>query len=53
MATYSTSKKLLKIYKKPLGRYAAAGFVGRKTKRLKVVMFWRERRLQILLIGIN
>lgn len=53
MATYSTSKKLLKIYKKPLGRYVGAGFVGRKTKRLKVVMCWRERELNILLIGIS
>ena len=53
MATYSTNKKLIKICKKPIGRYFGAGFVGRDIKRLKVVMCWRERELNILLIGIS
>jgi hypothetical protein len=52
MATYSTNKKLIKICKKPIGRYIGAGFVGRDIKRLKVVTCWRER-LNILLIGIS
>jgi len=55
MATYSTNKKLIKICKKPIGRYIGAGFVGRDIKRIKVVACWRwrERELNILLIGIS
>ena len=53
MATYSTNKKLIKICKKPIGRYIGAGFVGRDItlKRIKVVACWRERELNILLIA--
>ena len=51
MATYSTNKKLIKICKKPVGRYFGAGFVGRDIKRIKVVACWRRRELNILLIG--
>jgi len=53
MATYSTNKKLIKICKKPIGRYIGAGFVGRDIKRIKVVACWRRRELNILLIGIS
>ena len=53
MATYSTNKKLTKICKKPIGRYVGAGFVGRDTKRLKIVMCWREGEMSIFLIGIS
>ena len=53
MATYSTNKKLKKICKKPIGRYVGAGFVGKNTKRIKIVMCWREAEMNILLIGIN
>jgi hypothetical protein len=53
MATYSTNKKLIKICKKPIGRYFGAGFVGRDIKRLKVVACWREKELNILLISIS
>jgi len=51
MATYSTNKKLIKICKKPVGRYFGEGFVGRDIKRIKVVACWRRRELNILLIG--
>ena len=53
MATYSTNKKLIKISKLPFGRYIGAGFVGKPVKRLKVVTCWREKELNILLIGIS
>ena len=53
MATYSTNKQLINLCKNPRGRYIGAGFVNMKTKRLKVVMCWRERNMQILLIAIK
>jgi len=53
VAAYSTNKKLIKICKKPTGHYIGAGFVGRDIKRIKVVACWREKELNILLIGIS